>query len=70
MIPILTVTSWRSGPGGAVTARILVVDDDQDHCEALEATLQELGHEVCWTTDTTDALERVGRESSRAFSPT
>jgi len=50
-----------------VTARILVVDDDREHCEALEATLRELGHDACYTTDPQDALERVGRETFAAI---
>jgi two-component system response regulator HydG len=50
-----------------MTDRILLVDDDQDHCEALEATLRELGHEVVFTTSPRDALERVGQETYSAI---
>jgi DNA-binding NtrC family response regulator len=43
------------------------VDDDLDHCEALEATLCELGHEVTYTTSPREALERVSRETFAAI---
>ena len=46
-----------------MTDRILLVDDDQDHCEALELTLRSLGYEVTYTTLGADALERIGRET-------
>jgi len=42
--------------------RVLVVDDDQDHCEALSATLGAMGYEATFVTSPTEALERVGRE--------
>ena len=47
--------------------RILLVDDDHDHCEALEATLQEFGYDVTFTTSPRDALDRVGRETFAAI---
>jgi two-component system response regulator HydG len=50
-----------------MTDRILLIDDDQDHCEILEATLRGLGHEVTYTTSPHDALERVGRETFAAI---
>ncbi|MGO8992942.1 MAG: sigma-54-dependent transcriptional regulator [Polyangiaceae bacterium] len=46
-----------------MTDRILLVDDDRDHCEMLELTLRSLGHDVTYTTSAQDALERVGGES-------
>ncbi len=46
---------------------MLLVDDDQEHCEALEATLQALGYEVEYTTVPRDALDRVGRENFAAI---
>ena len=49
------------------TERILLVDDDQDHCDMLEAMLQELGQDVTYTTSPHDALERVGREGYAAI---
>jgi two-component system response regulator HydG len=50
-----------------MTDRILLIDDDQDHCEILESTLRGLGHEVTYTTSPHDALERVGRETFAAI---
>jgi two-component system response regulator HydG len=47
--------------------RILLIDDDQDHCEILAATLVELGHEVSYTTSPRDALARVGCETFAAI---
>src|SRR5580692_11006185 len=47
--------------------RILLIDDDQDLCEILEATLRGLGHDVAFTTSPHDALERVGRETFAAI---
>ena len=43
--------------------RVLLVDDDQEHCEALEGTLQSLGYDVSYTTSPREALERIGRET-------
>jgi len=47
--------------------RILVVDDDRDHCEMLAATLESLGYEALITTSPRDALERVRRETFAAI---
>ena len=43
--------------------RVLLVDDDQEHCEALEGTLQSLGYDASYTTSPREALERIGRET-------
>jgi len=43
--------------------RILVVDDDRDLCEVLEARLARRGYEVTWCTGAEEALERVGSET-------
>jgi len=51
----------------AVTGRILLVDDDKDHCEVLEGTLKALGYDVTYTTSPHDALERVAREAFDAI---
>ena len=45
-----------------MTDRILLVDDDQDHCEVLATTLRDLGYEATFTTSPGEALERVGLE--------
>ena len=42
--------------------RILCVDDDQDHCELLEAALSRLGFEVITTTSPARALDLAGNE--------
>ncbi len=47
--------------------RVLLVDDDQDHCEALKLTLDGLGYEVSFTTSPREALERIGRETYGAI---
>jgi DNA-binding NtrC family response regulator len=67
MVNLRIYRYWGRCPVGAMTDRILLVDDDQDHCEALEATLRELGHEVTFTTSPRDALERVGRDTYSAI---
>jgi len=41
---------------------ILLVDDDQDHCELLRAMLVRLGYGVTATTSGEEALEHAGRE--------
>lgn len=43
-------------------ARILVVDDDQEMCDALRLTLQRQGNAVTAVTAASAALERVGAE--------
>jgi DNA-binding NtrC family response regulator len=50
-----------------MTDRILLIDDDRDHCEILESTLRGLGHDVAFTTSPHDALERAGRETFAAI---
>src|ERR1700683_4859782 len=50
-----------------MTNRILLIDDDKDHCEILEATLRGLGHDVTFTISPHDALERVGQETFAAI---
>jgi two-component system response regulator HydG len=50
-----------------MTDRILLIDDDRDHCEMLEGALRALGHDVTFTTSPQDALERVGRETFAAI---
>ncbi len=53
---------------GFLKDRVLLVDDDQEHCEALEkATPLRLGYDVEYTTVAAQALERVGRESFAAI---
>jgi two-component system response regulator HydG len=47
--------------------RILLIDDDKEHCEILEAAIRELGHDVTFTVSPHDALERVGREAFAAI---
>jgi two-component system response regulator HydG len=41
---------------------ILLVDDDQDHCELLRAMLVRLGYGVTATTSAEEALQHAGRE--------
>ena len=41
---------------------ILLVDDDQDHCELLRAMLVRLGYGVTATTSGEEALDHAGRE--------
>ena len=41
---------------------ILLVDDDQDHCEVLAFTLRELGYQVAYTTAPREALELIVAE--------
>jgi len=45
-----------------VTGHILVVDDEQSMCEALEAGLTPKGFDVRWTTSAVEALELLGKE--------
>ena len=47
--------------------RILLVDDDQDYCEVLGATMKELGYDATFTTSPREALERVGGETFAAI---
>ncbi len=47
--------------------RVLLVDDDQDHCEALRVTLDDLGYDATYTTSPREALERIGRETYGAI---
>jgi two-component system response regulator HydG len=47
--------------------RILLIDDDKEHCEVMEAALRALGHDVTFTVSPYDALERVGRETFAAI---
>jgi two-component system response regulator HydG len=49
-----------------MTDRVLLVDDDEEHCLALRATLRSLGHDVAYSTSPQEALERVGRETFSA----
>jgi len=44
-----------------VTGRVLVVDDEQSMCEALEAGLAPKGFDVRWTTSAVEALELLGK---------
>jgi two-component system response regulator HydG len=50
-----------------MTDRILLVDDDRDQCELLQAALEDLGHDATFTTSPLEALERVGRETYAAI---
>ena len=50
-----------------MTDRILLVDDDQEHCDVLAATLKGLGYEVTYTTSPREALDRVGSETFAAI---
>ncbi len=43
--------------------RILCIDDDQDHCDLLEAALSRLGFDVTTTTSPARALDLAGKES-------
>ncbi len=43
-------------------ARILVIDDDQDICELLEAELESRGFQVAWDTAPRAALERLATQ--------
>ena len=43
--------------------RILCVDDDQDHCDLLQAALTRLGFEVATTTSPSQALDLAAKES-------
>jgi two-component system response regulator HydG len=52
---------------GRLKDRVLLVDDDEEHCEALSAVLEELGYAVVYTTFPRDALDRVGSESFSAI---
>jgi two-component system response regulator HydG len=47
--------------------RVLLIDDDKEHCEILEAALRGFGHDVTFTVSPHDALERVGRETFAAI---
>jgi len=47
--------------------RILCVDDDQDHCDLLEAGLTRLGYQVVTTTSPTLALDLAAKESFDAI---
>ena len=47
--------------------RILCVDDDQDHCDLLEAGLTRLGYQVVTTTSPTQALDLAAKESFDAI---
>jgi DNA-binding NtrC family response regulator len=47
--------------------RILVVDDDQDHCDLLQSALTRLGCNATTTTSPREALELVGRETFDAI---
>jgi two-component system response regulator HydG len=44
-------------------ARVLIVDDDAEHCESLAATLTSLKYDATFTTSPHEALERVARET-------
>ena len=50
-----------------MTDRILLVDDDQDHCEILQESLRGLGLDATYTTSPHDALEQAGRETFAAI---
>jgi DNA-binding NtrC family response regulator len=47
--------------------RILCVDDDQDHCDLLEAGLTRLGYQVVTTTSPTQALDLAAKETFDAI---
>jgi DNA-binding NtrC family response regulator len=47
--------------------RILVVDDDQDHCDLLQSALTRLGCNATTITSPREALELVGRETFDAI---
>jgi DNA-binding NtrC family response regulator len=50
-----------------MTEQILVVDDDDDHCELLGELLRGEGYTVSATTSPQEALERAGREDFDAI---
>src|SRR5579862_5986297 len=52
-------TAFAGRHGGIVKGRILIVDDEQSMCEALEAGLTPKGFETRWTTSATAALEQL-----------
>jgi len=49
------------------SARVLLVDDDTEHCEALASTLKALDYDVSFTTSPQQALDRVAGESFEAI---
>lgn len=49
--------------------RILLVDDNQDYCEVLGATMKELGYDATFTTSPARRSSVWGRRSP-PFSPT
>jgi two-component system response regulator HydG len=53
--------------GGLLGHRLLLVDDDKEHCEALATALTLLGYHVEYTTSAREALDRVGRETFAAI---
>ncbi len=46
-----------------MTERVLLVDDDQEHCEALGTTLRGLGYGVRYTTSPEEGLAWIGSET-------
>jgi DNA-binding response OmpR family regulator len=42
-----------------MTKRVLIVDDDRNLCETLQAALQKRGFDVQWRTNAAQALEAV-----------
>jgi len=50
-----------------MTERILVVDDDPDHCALFEAMLGRLGYVAESTTSPHEALERIARDRYAAI---
>jgi len=46
-----------------VKGRVLVVDDDRDLCEVLEARLARRGYAVAWCTDAGEAFERLASDA-------
>jgi DNA-binding NtrC family response regulator len=49
--------------GDTLRDRVLLVDDDVEHCESLAATLEALRYDVTFTTSPLDALDQIGRET-------
>jgi DNA-binding NtrC family response regulator len=53
--------------GAGMTSSVLIIDDDSDHCELLEAVLARLGYTAESTTSATDALARAAARPYRVI---
>jgi uncharacterized protein YbjT (DUF2867 family)/FixJ family two-component response regulator len=57
--PVVTRLTTPDIPERAAPGRVLIVDDDQTMCEAMELTLVRRDLEITWRTSAHDALELV-----------